>query len=50
MSQLSDSDNPVRQSLVLPQGLVPALLTPLILGVVMNEMTMGLKITDYKIL
>jgi hypothetical protein len=42
MSQLSDSDNPVRPPLVLPQGRVRALLTLLMLGVVIIEKMAGL--------
>ena len=41
MSHITDSDNPVRPPLGLPQGSVRALLTLMILGVVINEMMAG---------
>lgn len=44
MSQITDSDNPIRPPLGLPQGSVRALLTLLILGVVINEMMAGREI------
>ncbi|NDH06880.1 hypothetical protein EBX93_13340 [bacterium] len=41
MSQITDSDNPIRPPLGLPLGSVRALLTLLILAVVINEMMAG---------